>query len=466
MAWDPIHYDVEDELEHLRHEIRALREEQERQKQAEEQRDKTQQSNQVQAPPKDQAGKKEQANKQETDQAANQEQKDDGKSHRLRNIVIAVVVLLVAIVGLIWWLHSRNFESTDDAQVDGHINAMTARVAGTITAVYAEENQPVAQGQSLVDLDPRDYNAAAALARSQVALAQAQAQAEQPNVPVTNVTNRTNIANSGMDISRAQAGVAAAERNYAAAMAKVREAEANNVKAQADVERYRPLAAKDEVPQQQFDQVVANAQALAATVAASQESAQAALKMVDQSRAELAQAQQRANQVTENAPSELAIRQANVAARFANTQAARAQLDQALLNLSYSKVVSSVKGIVAKRIAEVGQHVAPGQELFLISQTDDMWVTANYRETQLLRMRAGQSVRIYVDALAKDYDGYLESLPGASGAVTSLLPPENATGNFVKVVQRLPVRIRFKKDQEGLDRLRPGMSVEPKVQVR
>jgi membrane fusion protein (multidrug efflux system) len=188
--------------------------------------------------------------------------------------------------------------------------------------------------------------------------------------------------------------------------------------------------------------------------------------MADQSRAELAQAQERANQATKNAPDELAIRQANVAARTASAQGAQAQLEQALLNLSYTKILAPVNGIVAKRVAEIGQHVTPGQQVFLITQTDDMWVTANYKETQLLRMDPGQSVRIHVDALGKDYDGYLESLPGASGSVTSLLPPENATGNFVKVVQRLPVRIRFKKDQDGLDRLRPGMSVEPDVQVR
>ncbi len=287
-------------------------------------------------------------------------------------------------------------------------------------------------------------------------LAQAQTRAERPNVPVTDVTNRTSIATSGMDITKAEAGVAAAERNYAAAMARVREAEANNAKAQADVERYRPLAAKDEVPQQQFDQVVANAKALAATVAASLESAQAALKVADQSRAELAQAQQRAKQITENAPSELAIRRANVSARVAAAQAAQAQLAQALLNLSYSKIQSPVNGIVAKRIAEVGQHVAPGQQVFLVTQTDDLWVTANYRETQLLRMHPGQGVRIHVDALASDFEGYLESMPGASGSVTSLLPPENATGNFVKVVQRLPVRIRFKKDQTGIGSFASG----------
>lgn len=449
MAADNVHYDVEEELEHLRGEVRALREEQERQKQ--------------QPTKPEEAKKDDQAGQDKPDEAAKNE---PPKSHFLRNVIIAGVLLVLVVAGVIWWLHARRFESTDDAQVDGHIDTVTARIAGTITGVYAEENQFVKQGEVLVDLDRRDYNAAADLARSQLLLAQAQAKAEQPNVPVTEVTNRTNIASTGMDITKAEAGVAAAERNYAAALSKVREAQANDVKAQADVGRYRPLADKDEIPREQFDQVVATAKASAANVAAAQESAQAAQKMADQSRAELAQAQERATQATQNAPSELAIRQANVAARAASAQGAQAQLEQAALNLSYTRILAPMNGIIAKRIAEVGQHVTPGQQVFLITETGDLWVTANFKETQLLRMRAGQSVRIHVDALGKDYDGYLESLPGASGAVTSLLPPENATGNFVKVVQRLPVRIRFKKDQDGLDRLRPGMSVEPDVQVR
>ncbi len=342
MAADNVHYDVEEELEHLRGEVRALREEQERQKQKPEH-----------------ANKDDQANKEEKkpDEAEKQE---PPKSHFLRNVIIAAVLLVLVVAGVIWWLHARRFESTDDAQVDGHIDTVTARIAGTITAVYAEENQFVKQGEALVDLDRRDYNAAADLARSQLLLAQAQAKAEQPNVPVTEVTNRTNIASTGMDITKAEAGMAAADRSHAAALSKVREAEANNVKAQADVERYRPLADKDEIPREQFDQVVATAKASAANVAAAQESAQAAQKMADQSRAELAQAQERANQATQNAPSELAIRQANVAARAASAQGAQAQLEQATLNLSYTKILAPMTGIIAKRIAEVGQHVTPG----------------------------------------------------------------------------------------------------------
>jgi membrane fusion protein (multidrug efflux system) len=296
--------------------------------------------------------------------------------------------------------------------------------------------------------------------------AQAQTQAEQPNVPVTETTNQTNIANASSEVTGSEAGVEGAERDYEAALAKIRESEANNAKAQLDVERYRPLAEKDEIPKEQFDQVVATAKALAATVAANQAAAASARRQVDQRRAQLRESEQRAEETRRNAPQQVAIRQANVLSRQSSAQAAHAQLDQAILNLQYCKIVSPVNGVVSKRLAEVGEHLTPGQQVMLVTQLDDMWVTANFRETQLRKMHAGQSARIHVDALDGDFDGYLDSMPAASGSITSLLPPENATGNYVKVVQRLPVRIRFKKGQTGLDRLRPGMSVEPKITVQ
>jgi membrane fusion protein (multidrug efflux system) len=449
MPNDPTTYASEQEVEQLREEIRHLREEQ-------------------QVHPGNGSGEKqnddgkEPRGKQEGDE---QKSEKEQKPHPLRKILLIILGLVLVGAALAWWLYSRQFETTDDALVDGHINGITARTAGTITGVYVEENQFVQAGQALADLDPRDYRVALELAQSQLAQAQAQAEAEQPNVPVTEVTTRTTIATSSSDVVNAEAAVAAADHNYQSALAKVREAEANNVKAQADVGRYRPLAEKDEVPREQFDQVIANAGALAATVAANRATAEAAQRQVDQARAQLAQAQQRETQARENAPREVDIRKANVAVREAGAETARAQLDQARLNLSYTQIRTPVKGIIAKRTAEVGQHVEPGQQIVLVTQIDDLWVTANFKETQLRRMQPGQSVRVHVDALKRDFDGYVESLPAASGAVTSLLPPENATGNFVKVVQRLPVRIRFKPGQDGLDRLRPGMSVEPMVRV-
>jgi membrane fusion protein (multidrug efflux system) len=451
MPNDQMAYASEQEVEQLREEIRHLREEQEKGPNEEKKEGNDKRSDDK---PKD-----------EQQRPEDQKPEEEKKPHPLRNILLIILALALAVAGIAYWLYSRQFEDTDDAQVDGHINGITARVSGTVTGVYVEENQFVKAGQVLADLDPRDNKVALAVAQSQLVQAQAQSEAERPNVPVTETTTRTTIATTGSDVTNAEAAVAAADHNYEAALAKVSESEANSAKAQADVERYRPLAEKDEVPREQFDQVVANAKALAATVAANQASAKAAAREADRARAQLSQAQQRVEEARQNAPRQVEIQKANVAARQAGIQTARAQLDQARLNLSYVQIQAPVNGIVAKRAAEVGQHVEPGQQMVLITQIDDLWVTANFKETQLRRMRPGQGVRLRVDALNANFDGYIESLPAASGAVTSLLPPENATGNFVKVVQRLPVRIRFKPNQDGLDRLRPGMSVEPKVRV-
>jgi membrane fusion protein, multidrug efflux system len=439
-------YASEQEVEQLRDEVRRLREEQGRAKPAS-------------------SGTGQQEEQKNGEEKDKKQQEEEKKPHPLRKILIIGGLALVAVAGLIWWLHSRHFEDTDDAEVDGHTSGIATRISGNVTAVYVDENQFVKAGEVLVDLDPSDYKVALEQARSQWLGAQAQTRAEQPNLPVTETTNQTNIANASTEVTGSEAAVAASERDYQATLAKIRESEANNAKAQADVERYRPLAEKDEIPKEQFDQVVATAKALAATVAANQATAASALEQVNQRRSALAEAKQRAEETQKNAPQQIAIRQANVLSRQSSAEAAHAQLDQAQLNLRYCKIISPVNGIVSKRIAEVGEHLTPGQQVMLVTQLDDLWVTANFRETQLGKMHPGQSVRIHVDALGADFDGYLDSMPAATGSITSLLPPENATGNYVKVVQRLPLRIRFKKNQNGLDRLRPGMSVEPRVTV-
>jgi membrane fusion protein (multidrug efflux system) len=451
MANDRTAYASEQEIAELRDEIRSLKEEQKRQRPA--------QSNGQHRDDEDQPAGGD-------DKSEKDNQPQEKKPNPRRKWIIIAAVILVTVIGIAWWLHARHFESTDDATVDGHTSGIASRISGTVVAVYVEENQFVKAGQVVVDLDPRDDQVALEQARAQLAQARNQTLSEEPNIPVTQVTNATEIASSKSTVSGAEAGVAAAEHNYDSAVDKVTEARANNAKAQADVERYRFLVEKDEISRQQFDQVVANAKALAATVAANQATALAALKQVDQSREQLAQARERAEQVEKNAPRQVEIRRANTASRESAAQAARAQVDQAELNLTYCKIATPVGGIVAKRLAEVGQHVAPGEQVLLVAQVDDLWITANFRETQLQSMHPGQSVRIHVDSLAADFDGYVESMPAASGAITSLLPPENATGNFVKIVQRLPVRIRFKNNQQGLERLRPGMSAEPKVTVR
>jgi len=434
----------EQEIAELREEVRRLREEQKGQTQA------------------TNGGAQHEKQEHETSEPP-QEPK---KKHPVRNFILILAAIALVIGAILYWLNSRHYEDTDDAQVDGHISGIAARIAGTITGTYFEENQQVKAGQLLADLDPGDYQAAADQARGQLAQAKAAVQAEQPNVPLTQVSTETSVATTRSDVTGAEAAVEAAQRDYDAALERVREAEANNAKAQADVARYRPLVEKDEVPREQFDQVVANARARAAAVGAAQASAGAALKQVAQRQAQLTEARQHAEEARKTAPQQVAVRRANVATRQAAVAAAQAQLNQAMLNLSYCRIVTPVAGIVAKRTAEVGEHVTPGQQIALITQTSDLWVTANFRETQLRHMRPGQSARIHVYGLGMDFNGYVENLPAATGSVTSLLPPENATGNFVKVVQRLPVRIRFNKNQSGLDRLRPGMSVEPKVRVQ
>lgn len=386
---------------------------------------------------------------------------------RRRAFLIFFAVLLVIGTGaLLYWLHARNFESTDDAQVDGHLIPVTSRVDGTVVHVYIDNNQAVTAGQTLVDLDPRDYQVSLDQALAQLSQAHSMVVAQQPNVPITQVENTTNISTGEADVANAQAALAAAQRDRDSDAAKLAQAEANNAKAQADLARYKLLIAKEEVSQQEYDQVVATAKAQEANVTASNATVQSADQTVDQRRAQLAEAQSRLAQYRRTAPEQVAIRRATLESNQANAQAAEAQVEQARLKLSYTKISAPVPGIVMKRSAEVGAHIAAGQELMEISQIDDLWVTANFKETQLRNVRPQQPATIHVDALNQDFNGYVLDIGGSTGSVASVLPPENATGNYVKVVQRIPVRIRFKPNQDGLNRLRPGMSVEPSVRVR
>ncbi len=388
------------------------------------------------------------------------------RGRRKAFFIFFVILLAVAAGGLLYWLHERNFESTDDAQVDGHLIPVTSRIDGTVAHVYVEDNQPVKAGQLLVDLDPRDYQVLLDQALAQLSQARSMVVAQQPNIPITQVENTTNISTGEADVANARAALAAAERDRDSDAAKLAQAEANNAKAQADLARYKLLVAKEEVSQQEYDQVVATAKAQEANVAASKATLEAAGQTVDQRRAQLAEAQSRLAQYQRNAPAQVAIRRATVQSNQANAQAAEAQVEQARLKLSYTKILAPVPGIVMKRSAEVGAHIAAGQELMEISQIDDLWVTANFKETQLRNIRPQEPATIHVDALNRDFNGYVQDIGGSTGSVASVLPPENATGNYVKVVQRIPVRIRFKPNQDGLDRLRPGMSVEPRVRIR
>jgi membrane fusion protein (multidrug efflux system) len=386
----------------------------------------------------------------------------------LREHPIKAVIGVIVLVGLIgggflFWNYSQTFESTDDAFIDGHTNYISPRISGTISNVLVGENQFVKEGQVLAEIDPSDYQVAYERAQADLAQAQAQTRSQSPAIPITATTNQSSITSTEADISNALAGIAAAERDRDADLARLRESQANSARAQADLVRYKTLVAKEEVSREEYDQKVAAAEAAAAQVQSLQSMAESTSKVIDQRRAALTSVQIKLEQVRSTAPQELEIRRAAVQSSQASAQGAKAQVDQALLNLKYTKILAPVSGVIGRKSLEVGMRVQPGQQLLVIVPLDDLWVTANFKENQIRRMRPGQSVKIHVDAFDKDYEGVVDSFPAATGAKFSLLPPENATGNFVKVVQRLPVRIRFKEGQDPEKRLRPGMSVEPKV---
>ncbi|HEY6991706.1 MAG TPA: HlyD family secretion protein [Bryobacteraceae bacterium] len=380
-------------------------------------------------------------------------------------LVFFIVLGVIAIGGLLFWLHARQFETTDDAQVDAHLNAISARVDGTIVRVYVEDNQMIKPGDPLVDLDPRDYQVALNQALAQLAQARSMVFAQRPNVPLTTFENAGSISGGEADVAGAQAALAAARRDRESLAAKLAQAQANDAKAQADLNRYKQLIAKEEVSQQEYDQIAATAKAQQALMASSQADLEAANHVIDQRRAQLAQAETKLAQSRRSAPEQLALQRGQLASQEASAKTAEVQVEKARLDLSYTHITAPIGGVVMKRAAEVGAHVAAGQPLLTIAQIDDVWVTANFKETQLRNIRPGQSATLHVDSLNEDFAGYVENIGGSTGAVSSVLPPENATGNYVKIVQRIPVRIRFKKDQKGLDRLRPGMSVEPEVRI-
>jgi membrane fusion protein (multidrug efflux system) len=379
--------------------------------------------------------------------------------------IFFLLLLIAAGTGIYFWLQSRQFETTDDAQVEAHLSSISSRVDGAITRVYVDDNQIVRVGDPLVDLDPRDFQVTVDQTRAQLAQARSQVTAQKPNVPITQNESSTNITGAEADVANAEAAIGVAERDRESAVARLAEAQANAAKAKADLSRYTVLIKNEEVSQQEFDQVKATAQAQDATVDANRAAVESAGRTVEQRQAQLAQVKSRLAQVRTNAPAQLAIREANVQSQQANEQTAQAMLEQAELKLSYTKILAPAAGIILKRSAEVGQRVNAGQQLMMIAQIGDLWVTADFKETQMRNIHSGQSVRIHVDALRQDFEGYVETIGGSTGALASVLPPENATGNYVKVVQRIPVRLRFKPNQDGLDRLRPGMSVEPEVRI-
>jgi len=382
-----------------------------------------------------------------------------------RKIIAGIVIVLIIAICGGWYLYSRGIEDTDDAQVDGHLVPIAPRVEGTIQTVAVDDNQTVKAGTTLLQLDPRDYQIALDQAQAQYDQATAQSAATDPNLPMTRITNESDFASDSEGIAGAEAAVESAQHDLAGAIAKLKESQAVNERAQANFQRYTTLMEKNEVSRSEYDQYKATAVAQVQTVAANQAGVESAEKAVAQRQAQLDQQKTRLQESRNSAPLRLAIREADIKGQKANAEAAQAAFEKAKLNLAYTSILAPVSGVVTQRSAEPGARVSPGEQLMMIVQTDDLWVTANFKETQLERMRPGQRVTVHVDAMHQDFAGTVESMPAITGSRTSVLPPENATGNYVKVIQRMPVRIRFNPGQKALDKLRPGMSVEPKVYV-
>jgi membrane fusion protein (multidrug efflux system) len=380
-------------------------------------------------------------------------------------IIVPIVALLLAAVAALTYHYYAGWESTDDAQIDGYINPISSRVAGYITHVYVDDNQYVKAGTLLAQIDPKDYEVAVASAQATLDNDQATADASQVNVPVISVNTSSQLVSAEADVANARAGISGAEQQLAAAQAAVLQAEANNAKSQDDVKRYKQLVDKQEISEQVYVQAVQTSNGATAAVQAATANVRASQDAVRQAQSKLAQASASVDSA-QTGPQQIRIQRSRAVAASAAAQKSKTAVEQAQLNLGYTRIVAPVDGVVAKRSAQPGQYVSPGQQLMAVVPLDDIWVTANFKETQLQKMRPGNPVEIQVDAYGRTYTGHVESFAGGTGAVFSLLPPENATGNYVKVVQRMPVRLRLDKGQDPNHQLRPGMSVIPKVNVK
>lgn len=369
---------------------------------------------------------------------------------RAKWFVLALILILVVALYAVWSYYGSR-ESTDDAQIDGHIVPISARVGGTVEKVNVDDNQYVEAGTVLVQLDPTDYQVAVDRARAELQDAMATLQAARTGVPLTHTTTSSTLSN-------AQASLQAAQQEVTASQARLREAEAEYKLAADDVRRFAQLVKKDEISQQRYDAAVTAEQQAAASV-------DAARAAVANARSHVAQAEAMV-EGAQSAPQQVAITRAKAGSAAANVVRLQATLQQAELNLQYTVIRAPATGIVSKKTVEPGEVIQPGQPVLALVNLEDVWVTANFKETQLKHMRPGQPAEIEVDAYGRTYKGHVDSIGGATGARFSLLPPENATGNYVKVVQRVPVKIVFEKGQDPQHLLRPGMSVVPTVLIK
>ena len=385
-------------------------------------------------------------------------------SKRKRWLVV-ISTSLAGVLLCIWaWHYLSGFESTDDAQVDVHLYPVSSRIKGYVQLVNVQDNQYVAAGSTLVAIDPHDYQVAADRARAELGDAAASAKALAINVPITSVDSTSRLKYASSAVESAGAGVTAAEKKALSAHAHILEARAEDTKGQDDVRRYRLLLAKDEIPRQVYDHAFASAETDDAAVAAAEANEAAALQAVQQARNHLAEAKAEYD-AAQAGPQRVASERARAQAASATVQQKQANLAQTELNLGYTRIVAPVSGEINKKVV-VGMNVEPGEQLLTIVPLDEVWITANFKETQLRRMRPGQRAEITLDSTGRTYEGRVNSLAGATGPLFSLLPPENATGNYVKIVQRVPVKIVLDQGANRDHELRPGMNVVVKVHVR
>jgi membrane fusion protein (multidrug efflux system) len=387
-------------------------------------------------------------------------------NRRKKNVrlYLAVGGGVLVITSLLLWRYLSSYESTDDAQVDVHLYPVSARISGYVIKVNVDDNQYVEKGTVLVEIDPKDYEVAVAQAQAALSNAEATAKSLNITVPITSVSTESQISASASDVENAKAGVVAAQKQLTVAQAQVEQAEANDVKLQDDVQRYKLLVEKKEIADQIYDQAVSAAKASTATIAAMKANEAAAEEGVRQAEARLAGAN--ANyRSAQTGPQQVSSTRARALAAIADVEQKRAALEQAKLNLQYTKVIAPVSGEVNKTVV-VGLNVQPGQQLLTVVPLDEVWITGNFKETQLRHMTVGQKVNVKVDSSGRTYKGHVNSIAGATGPLFSLLPPENATGNYVKIVQRIPVKIVLEPGENKDRLLRPGMNVEPKVYLR
>ena len=401
------------------------------------------------------------------------------KGNGAKKIAAVAVVLLLAAGGFYYWTELQKVESTDDAQIDGHIIAISPRVSGHVLQVLVEDQQVVKKGDVLVRLDPKDFEVAVAKARADLEDAAASLESSRTDVPLTTMTTSSTLMgaksarqDAAAAVSFAQRQLAVAQARLVSAQANVKVAEANSMRNEQDVNRYKTLVAKDEISRQQYDQAEATLAASRATIDAqkagvteAQQSVQAAEVAVEQAKAKLAQADANVDAAM-TGPQQISMTKSRVQVAQAKVAQQRAALEQAELNLSYVVISAPADGVIGKSGVNPGQNVEVGQQMMALVPLDDLWVTANFKENQLRTLKPGQKVKIKVDANGREYSGRVERVAGASGARMSLLPPENATGNYVKVVQRIPVRISIDPGQNQDHVLRPGMSVTPEVAIK